>query len=300
VTTISSTTGDTAGISVGLHVLGIGPGSKPDIVAAVARQADDLGFATLWCGEHVVMVDDPVSRYPYSDDGTIAVPPDADWLDPLLALTFAAAHSERITLATGILLLPEHNPLLIAKQAATLDLLSGGRFALGVGIGWSAEEFAALGIPFGRRGARTDEYIAAIRTVWSDDVASFRGEFAEFDSVRVNPRPVRDRRIPVIAGGSSDAALRRAAAIADGWYGFNVPASDIPDRVAVLTAECARAGRNVRDLRLAVSVPDADPGLLGDLAGAGISELVIVAAPPAGPAAARDWVSELAARWLST
>ena len=124
-------------ISVGLHVLGIGPGSRPEIVAAVAGQADELGFATLWCGEHVVMVDEPASRYPYSGDGRIAVPPDADWLDPLLALTFAAAHSQRITLATGILLLPEHNPLLIAKQAATLDVLSGGRFALGVGVGWS-------------------------------------------------------------------------------------------------------------------------------------------------------------------
>ncbi len=151
-------------ISVGLHVLGVGPGSRPEIVAAVAGQADELGFATLWCGEHVVMVDEPASRYPYSGDGRIAVPPDADWLDPLLALTFAAAHSQRITLATGVLLLPEHNPLLIAKQAATLDVLSGGRFALGVGVGWSAEEFAALGVPFARRGARTDEYIAAIRT----------------------------------------------------------------------------------------------------------------------------------------
>ena len=286
-------------ISVGLHVLGIGPGSRPEVVAAVAGQADELGFATLWCGEHVVMVDEPASRYPYSGDGRIAVPPDADWLDPLLALTFAAAHSQRITLATGVLLLPEHNPLLIAKQAATLDVLSGGRFALGVGVGWSAEEFAALGVPFARRGARTDEYIAAIRQVWANSVATFRGEFTHFESVRVNPRPARARAVPVIVGGTTDAALRRTAAIGDGWYGFSVPPAEIPDRIAVLTEECRRAGRDIRDLSLAVSVPHPDPGLLPELAAAGITELVIVAEPPAEPATARDWVSQLAAQWLS-
>ncbi len=281
-------------------MLGIGPGSRPEIVAAVARQADDLGFATLWCGEHVIMVDDPVSRYPYSADGEIAVPADADWLDPLLALTFAAAHSRRITLATGVLLLPEHQPLLIAKQAATLDVLSGGRFALGIGVGWSADEFAALGVPFARRGARADEYIAAIRTLWAHDVATFRGEFTRFESVRVNPRPVRDRKVPVIVGGTTAAAFRRVAALADGWYGFGVPAAAVGDRVAALTEECERAGRDMRDLSLAVSVPDAEPGLLPDLAAAGITELVLVAEPPAEPAGARDWVTGLAARWLSS
>jgi hypothetical protein len=141
------------GVAVGLHALGIANGSNPEVLATVARRADEVGFATLWCGEHVVMVDGQGSRYPYSHDGKIAVPPDADWLDPLLTLSFAAACTARITLATGILLLPEHSPLLVAKHAATLDMLSRGRFALGVGVGWSAEEFAALGVPFDRRGA---------------------------------------------------------------------------------------------------------------------------------------------------
>ena len=288
-----------AAIGVGLHVLGIGSGSKPEIVATVASEADRLGFATLWCGEHVVMVDDSASRYPYSADGKIAVPADADWLDPLLALTFAAAHSRRIALATGILLLPEHNPLLVAKQAATIDVLSGGRFALGVGIGWSAEEFAALGVPFARRGARTSEYIAAIRAAWEQDVASFRGEFTNFDRVRVNPRPVRGGHIPVIMGGTTDTALRRTASVADGWYGFNVPADEIAGRIALLTDECEKAGRNARELRIAVSVPDAEPDLLPDLAAAGVTELSLVASPPAEPAAALQWVHDLAARWLT-
>jgi len=287
------------GIKVGLHVLGVGSGSRPDIVAAVARRADELGFATLWCGEHVIMVDEPGSRYPYADDGKIAVAPDADWLDPLLALTFAAAFTSRITLATGILLLPEHNPLVVAKQAATLDVLSGGRFSLGVGIGWSADEFAAIGVPFARRTARTAEYVAAMRRVWADDVASFCGEFAHFDSVRVNPRPVHGRRLPVIVGGTTDASLGRVAEYGDGWYGFNVEAAALPDRLGVLADQCSRHGRQLRDLSIAVSVPDASPDVLPALAAAGVTEFVVVASPPAAPEAATNWVSELAARWLA-
>ena len=183
---------------IGLHALGIGTGARPEVIRAVAIAAEAAGFATLWSGEHVVMVDAPASRYPYSPDGQIAVPAAADWLDPLLGLSYTAAVTSRIELATGVLLLPEHNPVLAAKQAATLDVLSGGRLTLGVGIGWSAEEFAALGIEFRRRGPRTAEYVAAMRALWADDVASFSGEFVRFDAVRVNPKPVRARRIPVV------------------------------------------------------------------------------------------------------
>lgn len=287
-----------SGVGIGLHALGIGNGSKPDVLASVARRADEVGFATLWCGEHVVMVDEPGSRYPYSDDGKIAVQAEADWLDPLLALSFAAASTTSITLATGILLLPEHNPLVIAKQAATLDKLSGGRFALGIGIGWSAEEFAALGVPFARRGARTAEYVAAIRQAWTADSATFRGEFVHFENVRVNPRPVRDRRLPVIVGGNTDASLGRVAAFGDGWYGFNLPSSAVPGRLAVLADHCAQRDRDLRSLSIAVSVSDGEPEMVAELASLGVTELVIVGAPPAEPNEASDWVSGLAAQWL--
>ncbi len=270
------------------------------MLAAVARRAEEVGFATLWCGEHVVMVDEPRSRYPYSDDGKIAVPPDADWLDPLLALSFAAACTRRITLATGILLLPEHNPLVVAKQAATLDALSGGRFALGIGVGWSAEEFAALGVPFARRGARTAEYVAAIREAWTEDAATFRGEFTHFERVRVNPKPVRDRKLPVIVGGTTDASLSRVAAIGDGWYGFNLWSAAIPQRLEVLAEQCRQHGRNPRDLSIAVSVSDGEPEMLAELAELGVTEFVIVAGPPAEPDDAADWVDSLATRWLDS
>jgi probable F420-dependent oxidoreductase len=193
-------------VKLGLHALGIGAGADRAVIAEVSAAAERCGFATLWSGEHVVMVDQSTSRYPYSADGQIAVPAQADWIDPMIGLAFAAAATSTIGIATGVLLLPEHNAVHLAKQAATLDTLSGGRFTLGIGIGWSREEFDALGVPFERRGARTAEYVAAMRTLWRDDVASFGGEFVSFDSVRVNPKPVRDRLIPIVLGGNSDAA----------------------------------------------------------------------------------------------
>ena len=282
----------------GLHALGIGNGARPEIIQAVAVAAEASGFATLWSGEHVVLVDQPRSRYPYSADGTIAVPADADWLDPLLGLSFIAAVTTRIQLATGVLLLPEHNPVLAAKQAATLDTLSGGRMVLGVGIGWSAEEFAALGVPFERRGRRAAEYVAAMRALWADDVASFSGEFVRFGEVRVNPRPVRDRRIPVVVGGNSDAALRRAAEFGDGWYGFFLPASSVPERIAALGRYCRERGRSLSELTVAVAPSDGSPEAVPALAAAGVTELVVVAAPPGDPAEAAAWTGDLAARWV--
>lgn len=281
---------------IGLHALGIGAGARPDIIRAVAMTAEAVGFATLWSGEHVVLVDQPRSRYPYSADGRIAVPAAADWLDPLLGLSFAAAVTTTIGLATGVLLLPEHHPVVSAKQAATLDVLSGGRLTLGVGIGWSAEEFAALGIPFARRGQRTAEYVAAMRTLWADDVASFSGEFTRFESVRVNPKPVRGS-IPVVIGGNSDAALSRVAAFGDGWYGFNLPATAVAERVATLAGQCERRGRSLRELAVAVALADGSPRVLSELAAIGVTEFVVVASPPAHPAAAVTWVEELAAHW---
>jgi probable F420-dependent oxidoreductase len=283
---------------LGLHALGIGAGARRAVIDAVARAAEAEGFSTLWSGEHIVMVDRSESRYPYSADGQIAVPAAADWLDPLVGLSFVAAATRRIELATGVLLLPEHNPLLLAKQAASLDTLSGGRLTLGVGVGWSREEFAALGIPFERRGERAAEYAAAMRVLWRDDVASFEGEFVAFDSVRVNPKPIRDRQIPIVIGGNSDAALRRVAAWGEGWYGFNLAGVDaVRERIAVLQTLCGEKGRDVRELHLAVALDGGEPEDIPALAELGVSELVLVEAPPEDPRVAADWVGALASRW---
>ncbi len=281
----------------GLHALGIGTGARPDIIRAVSAAAEASGFATLWSGEHVAMVDRPRSRYPYSEDGQIAVPADADWLDPLLGLSFAAAVTDRIGLATGILLLPEHNPVLAAKQIATLDVLCEGRLTLGIGIGWSADEFAALGIPFARRAQRTAEYVAALRTLWSDDQASFRGEFVQFDALRVYPKPVRDRRVPIVVGGNSDAALMRVAAYGDGWYGFSLTADEAAQRIGALDRYCRERGRTASELTVAVALTDASPAMLPALARIGVTEVVLVEAPPESATAAIGRVAELAAHW---
>jgi len=200
---------------------------------------------------------------------------------------------------TGVLLLPEHNPVLAAKQAATLDVLSGGRLTLGVGIGWSAEEFAALGIEFSRRGPRTAEYVAAMRALWADDVASFSGEFVRFEAVRVNPKPVRARRIPVVFGGNSDAALKRVAAIGDGWYGFNLTVDSALERTAALAGHCRQHGRSLDQLTAAVALTDGSPVALPELAQAGVTEVVVVDSPPAAPSDAGAWVTTLAARWVA-
>ena len=284
---------------LGLHALGIGAGAQRAVIDAVAIAAEQNGFATLWAGEHVVMVDTPASRYPYSDNGKMVVPSVADWIDPLIGLGFAAAATKTIRIATGVLLLPEHNPVLVAKQAATLDRLSAGRFTLGVGIGWSREEFDALGVPFERRAQRTAEYVAAMRTLWRDDIASFRGEFVTFDNVRVNPRPVHNRRIPIVVGGNSDAAMRRLVGWADGWYGFYLAdVAAVAERVELINRLCADAGRDPRELQLAVALHDPRPEDVPALAAVGIDEFIIVEGPPDDVAAVPDWAAGLARRWM--
>jgi probable F420-dependent oxidoreductase len=284
-------------VRIGLHALGIGPGADPGVIEAVARAAEGAGFSTLWSGEHVVMVDRPDSPYPYTSDGKIAVPSDADWLDPLVALAFVAAVTSRIRIATGILLLPQHNPVVVAKQAASLDVLSQGRFALGIGVGWSAEEFAALGVPFHGRARRMEEFVEAMRTLWRDDVASYQGESVRFHEVRSYPKPVRGRRLPVFVGGNSDRALDRVVAYGDGWYGFNLSFDEVSERVAALSSRCRRADRDPATVEVAVSLRDGSTEGVDALAAMGVTELVVVDSPPAQSGRARDWVTSLAERW---
>ncbi len=285
---------------LGLHAIGVGAGARREVIDTVATAAERLGFATLWAGEHVVMVDHAESRYPYSSDGQIAVPAGADWLDPFVALSFAAAATRRIRVATGVLLLPEHNPVIVAKRAASLDALSGGRLVLGVGVGWSQEEFDALGIPFARRGPRANEYIEAMRVLWREDVASFAGEFVAFSGVRINPKPVHRRRIPIVVGGNSDAALRRVARVGDGWYGFNLSGVDaVGDRLTLLRELCRDAGRDVKDLDVSVALESPRPEDVAALDALGVRELVLVDGPPENASAAEQWVAALGKRWAA-
>jgi probable F420-dependent oxidoreductase len=270
-------------MKVGYFAVGIGPTVNPELVRTVATTAERLGFSTLWAPEHVVLLEEYASRYPYSS-GKFPAPPDIPIADPFTTLAYAAACTTTIRLGTGICLVPEHNPLVLAKTAATVDRLSAGRFIFGVGIGWLAEEFQALGISFDRRAQRTREYIEVMRKLWTERRSSHEGEFVNFTSVLSYPKPVNERGVPVWFGGESNPALRRVAEYGDGWIGFNL----LPDQASAKIKrieELLRAnGRKRSDVQLAVS-PYTNPIRPDDLKryrDAGVDEIALLSGRP-GP-----------------
>ncbi|HUY25870.1 MAG TPA: LLM class F420-dependent oxidoreductase [Candidatus Binataceae bacterium] len=288
-------------MQVGLFSIGIGSAVHPEIIRAEAAHAERVGFATLWVGEHVVLFDRQDSKYPYAPSGEFPLRGNADWLDPFLALTFAAAATSRIRLATGICLVPEHNPVVLAKQAATLDRLSAGRFVLGAGIGWSAEEFAALGVPFERRADRTREYITAMRSLWGEGAATFHGEFVNFDAAHSSPKPVRGAKLPVMFGGESAPALKRVADYGDGWFGFNCDPNDAREKIAKLRALMRERGRDPKDIEYIVSpytkkITGDDLKRYRDV---GVQEVVILSDPPTDAARIPEWADGLARDWIA-
>jgi probable F420-dependent oxidoreductase len=196
----------------GLFGINFGPCAEPEAAARVARAAEAAGFDSVWTGEHVVLPDPQAPPSP--------APPGTPMLDPAVALAFLAAHTETIRLATGIVILPQRNPLVLAKEMASVDVMSGGRLTLGVAAGYLHQEFAALGIPFEDRGARTDEYIEVIRTLWTEEKPAFDGKFVSFSGIDAQPRPVQKPHPPLVIGGHSAPALRRAVRRGNGWYGF--------------------------------------------------------------------------------
>ena len=204
-------------MKVGIGFANIGPCGTADGGVAMARAAEAAGIDSLWTVEHVVYPDDYGSTYPYDESGRMAMAPDTDLTDPLTWLTWVGAQTSTIRLATGILILPERNPVVLAKQLGTMDALTGGRIDLGIGVGWLREEFDALGIPWERRGARTDEYVAAMRTLGSGYSVTFEGDFVSFSGVSSNPKPVGGT-VPIIVGGHTDAAARRAGRLGAGFW----------------------------------------------------------------------------------
>jgi probable F420-dependent oxidoreductase len=249
---------------------------------AVAVNAERLGISTLWVPEHVVLLDKYASRYPYSNDGQLPAPTNTPIFDPFISLAMMAAVTSKIRLATGICLVPEHNPLVLAKVVATLDFLSGGRAVLGVGIGWLEEEFQAIGVPWERRAHRTREYIDSMRRLWSDDVSSYQGEFVKFDAVRSNPKPLKGAKLPVFFGGESGPALRRVAEYGDGWCGFNLMPDEAAAKIKRIEDLLKANGRKRSDLELAVS-PYTKPIKPDDLKryrDAGADEVVLIKLGP--------------------
>ncbi|HVC43876.1 MAG TPA: LLM class F420-dependent oxidoreductase [Candidatus Binataceae bacterium] len=288
-------------MKIGLLTAGLGKAAHPRVLRTIAEHADRLGFGTLWAPEHVVLFDAyRESKYPYSDDGAFAAPSTIDWMDPFIALTFAAARTTRIRLATGICLVPEHNPLVLAKVIASLDYLSGGRFALGVGIGWSAEEFKALGIPFERRVQRTREYIDVMRKLWSEEQSTHHGEFVNFDGARSFPKPAQGGNVPIIFGGESTPALRRVAEYGNGWFGFNLTPAAAAAKIERLGALLAEKGRKAADIEMIVSpyTQKVTPADLPAYRAAGVSEIVQLLDLPGDEAALPAVLERMAREWV--
>jgi probable F420-dependent oxidoreductase len=286
-------------VKIGTFV-GIGAGARPDSLATIAQHAERLGYATLLAGEHVVMFDTYQSKYPYSESGEVLLPRDTDLLDPIVALSYAAALTSTIRLVTGISLIAEHNPVVLAKQIASLDYLSGGRFALGVGIGWSEEEFSAVGVPFARRAARTREYLEAMRSLWREERASFAGEFVRFDGARMNPKPIARDQLLVYFGGESMPALRRVAKYGTGWLGSNLSPAQAGEKIALLRQMFTSNGRNPNQLRVMMmpGVAHFSPDHLGRYRDAGVDEVVILVNQTAQQQDNRSKLEHLAKRWV--
>ena len=211
---------------------GTPPGAR-----ALAKAAEDSGVESLWTVEHVVVPEGYESPYPYSPTGKMPGGETAPIPDPLAWISYMAALTTTVRFATGILILPQRNPVVLAKECATIDVLSGGRLTLGVGIGWLEEEFDAIGVPFAERVERTEEYMQAIRALWSED-ETFDGKHARFTRARSYPKPAQSGGIPIVVGGHTKAAARRAGRLGDGFF----PAR--ADNLAELIDECRRAAKD--------------------------------------------------------
>ena len=227
----------------GVMFANVGPMAYPEGAVAIAQAAEAGGFESLWTVEHTIVPAGYQSAYPYSDSGRMPGPEDSDIPDPLIWLTYVAASTSTIRLGTGILILPQRNPIILAKEVATLDRMSGGRVELGVGVGWLEEEFDALGIPFNDRGARTDDHIAALRALWTQDQASHHGTHSSFSGAISRPQPTQ-ARIPIVIGGHSKAAARRAGRLGDGFFPGRGSHEDLAALLEVMRATAVEHGRD--------------------------------------------------------
>ena len=270
----------------GVMFANTGFGSSPQGAVDIARAAEAGGFDTLWTVEHVVVPSGYESQYPYDPSGKMAGGAEAfDLPDPLIWLAYVAARTERIRLATGVLVLPQRNVVVTAKEIATLDHLSGGRVTLGVGVGWLAEEFAALGVPFNERGARMDEYIDVLRELWAPSAgaekSTVKGRFVDFDDCIMRPRPPHGT-VPIVIGGHSVAAAKRAGRRGDGFFPGGGTMEELAELFAIVRAEAEAAGRDPEAVDLYCGGSRPGPKLdtrIEQLAELGVSHIVVPALP---------------------
>jgi probable F420-dependent oxidoreductase len=280
----------------GLMFTNTGFGSYGSGAVDLATAAEAAGFESLWTVEHVVVPSGYTSAYPYDPSGKMAGgAEDFDLPDPLIWLAYVAAVTTRIRLATGILILPQRNPVITAKEVASLDHLSGGRVVLGVGVGWLEEEFRALGVPFARRGKRLDAYIDAMRALWTQDKATVKSDFVEFEDCISRPRPEHGT-VPIVIGGHTEAAARRAGRIGDGFFP-NGDLDGLKKLFSIARAEAEKAGRDPDAVELtsgAMGGRDADSVArrIDELAALGVTRVILGASKPNRLAEVADGLRE--------
>ncbi len=262
----------------GIVFANTGPYAQADGAVTIGRAAEAAGFDSLWTVEHVIVPDGYRSEYPYDPSGRMPGPDDSDIPDPLVWLTWVGAHTTTLRLGTGILILPQRNPIVLAKECATLDAMSGGRLLLGIGVGWLEEEFDALGVPFADRGRRTDEYVEAMRALWGEAKATYRGEFVNFERAISEPKPV-NATVPIVIGGHSPVAARRAGRLGDGFFPGRGSNDELRALIALMRSTAEDNGRDPDAIEITAGGAAAfapDPvDALGELADMGVSRVVI-------------------------
>ena len=266
---------------------------EPRTAARLARAAEAAGFESLWAGEHVVLPDPQAPPSPMGPTEPI--------LDPAIALTFAAAHTTRVRLGTGIIILPQRNPLVLAKELASLDRLSNGRLIFGVGVGYLEAEFRALGAPFEQRGAVTDDYLAAMRAIWSQDKPAHKGPFVSFADIQAHPQPTQRPHPPIVIGGRTAPAFRRAVAQGQGWYGFALDPVKTAEALAGLREAAKRVERPAHLGPLEISITPArgttvDADTANAYAALGVHRLILMPPPKLDAAGLEGYVADVGTR----
>jgi probable F420-dependent oxidoreductase len=271
-------------------------------MTAFAKHLEACGFESIVVVEHTVMMSQYASVYPYDESGRVELTADCVVPDPLDLLAFLAGHTDRLGLATGVLVLPNHHPVVLAKRVATINALSGGRLRLCVGVGWLKEEIEACGTDFSTRGLRTDEQIEVMRLLWQDrpEGASFRGRFFEFDHAMCYPKPVSP--VPIHVGGHSKAAARRAGRLGDGFQPLGLVGTALDEMVGVMRDEAVRFGRDPEAIELSLGhlVTKIDGERANKLAALGADRVVLAMPPVADIDEARDILSACAQRLALT
>jgi probable F420-dependent oxidoreductase len=230
-------------MKVGVIIHNAGDKASPENLIKTAKWAEELGYHSIWLTDHVALKEEVNSWYPYRTHGRWDYPPDTKWVDPLLTLAWAGAAAPTLKLGTSVLVIPLRHPVLLAKQLASLDFLTGGRVILGAGAGWMAEEFELMGENFANRGRRAVEMVKLMRQLWTGETVDFKGEFYQVSGCKMHPTPVQ-KTIPVVWGGHSDAAIRRVAQVGDGWHPTQITLEELEAGVKKLRQYCEEYGRD--------------------------------------------------------